>query len=99
MVEMSKPDDQSAVEMAIEDFEGPEINRTLINVTRLLEMVEDSCDSDYADFPMTSRLRKILISLGYKPAGRFRIGADKCRFYTTKTMTKEQIDKFISDWS
>lgn len=72
MIDMSKGEDYLLVEDAISEFKCHDINDFVVNVTKLNDMVLNSFDSDYRNFPKTNRLKNIMIDMGYHSIGRYK---------------------------
>lgn len=78
MIDMSKGDDFLIVEDAISEFQCEDINDFVLNVTKLSKLVNDSFEGDYEKFPKSSRLKNILLEMGYHNIGRYKT-AGECR--------------------
>ncbi len=72
MVDMAKSDDYLTVEDAINEFKCWDINEHVLNVTKLQQLIDNSFDSDYSNFPKTARLKNILLDMGYHNIGRYK---------------------------
>lgn len=79
MVDMAKSSDYLLVEDALAEFECDDINREVVNVTRLNHKISESVTfgSEYKDFPKTGRLANILLQMGYHNIGRYKDGERK----------------------
>lgn len=75
MVEMSRSDAAMVVEDAIVANECWDINNEVVNITKLSKIATDCFAEDqYAakEFPKTSRLRNVMLELGYHSIGRYK---------------------------
>ena len=72
MVQMSRSEDSLMVEDAIEYFKCYDINENVVNVTKLCGLVRDDMSMDFADFPKTSKLKNVMLDLGYHFIGRYK---------------------------
>lgn len=76
MINMSKGDDVMVVEDALNEFKCEDINEYVINITKLQQCIDNSFESDYSRFPKTSRLKNILLDMGYHNIGRYKTLGD-----------------------
>lgn len=72
MQEMARSDDWLIVEDALAKFKTGDINDFVVNVTKLQTLVDDTLDAEFKDFPKTSRLKNILLDMGYHSIGRYK---------------------------
>ena len=61
MISIAKSDDWLLVEDALEEFKCWDINEHVVNITKLNELVSNSFESDYSQFPKTNRLKNTLL--------------------------------------
>lgn len=94
MVEMSKSDDLMTVEDAITTHQCFDINPDVVNVTKLVKLSTDVFEDQQAvrNFPKTSRLRNVLIDMGYHNIGRYKDKEGKNALIYAKDDTKKAID-------
>ena len=73
MIEASRSDAADLVEDFIAEFECHDINNEVVNITKLSRLVDTiSEDHRVKDFPKTSRLRNVMLELGYHSIGRYK---------------------------
>jgi len=72
MISIAKSDDSLIVEDAISEFNCWDINDHVVNITKLQVKTQLSFDSDYSKFPKTSRLKNILMDMGFSNIGRYK---------------------------
>jgi len=72
MLELNRGEDVLLVEDAIEDFKTHDINEFVVNLTKLQRLATDGFSQNYRDFPKTSRLKNIMLELGYSNIGRLK---------------------------
>ena len=94
MVEMSKSDDFLIIEDAITKHQCFDINPEVVNVTKLVKLSTDMFEEaqDVRNFPKTSRLRNILIDMGYHNIGRYKDSQGKNALIYAKDDTKKAVD-------
>ena len=94
MIDMSKGDDFLIVEDAISEFQCEDINDFVLNVTKLSRLVTDNFEGDYDKFPKTSRLKNILLEMGYHNIGRYKTNGEirKNQLIYCKDDSKNAID-------
>lgn len=94
MVDMAKSDDYLLVEDAINEFSDlhDDIGDYVVNVTKLARMATDVFEDRAKDFPKTTRLRNILLDMGYQPIGRYKDDARKNQLIYCKDDSKEAKD-------
>ena len=82
MIELSKSEAEILLDMAIEQFQGEQVNDHTINITHLNKEVSSpyNCES-YIDFPKPRILKKILLNRGYCNVKRERINDELHRVY------------------
>jgi hypothetical protein len=72
MISIAKSDDFLLVEDALEEFQCWDINNEVINITKLQKEIDESYDSNYTHFPKASRLKNILLDMGFHNIGRYK---------------------------
>jgi hypothetical protein len=79
VMEINETDEARAVKDAMEDAEGPDMNGTLLNSTKLMDGM-----FGLGSTPMHSRtLGSILMQMGYRSLGQIRLSPDeRCRFWS-----------------
>lgn len=94
MVDMAKSDDYLIVEDALNEFKCWDINENVINVTKLHLLINNNFDSNYSNFPKTSRLKNILLDMGYHNIGRYKTKGDvrKNQLIYCKNDQKKAVD-------
>lgn len=100
MVDMAKSDDYLIVEDALNEFKCWDINENVINVTKWQALIDNSFDSDYSNFPKTSRLKNILLDMGFHNIGRYKTRGDirKNQLIYCKDDTKKASDFIDEDF-
>lgn len=78
MISIAKSDDYLIVEDAIDEFKCWDINEHVVNITKLQIRVDNSFERDYSQFPKTSRIKNILMDMGFHNIGRYKTKGE-CR--------------------
>ena len=97
MLEMNKGADYILVEDAIGEFECADINNHVVNITKLHKFATDGFNNGYALFPKDSRLRNILLDMGYHNIGRYKDETRKNYTIYCKDDKKKASDFKIAD--
>lgn len=92
MIEISKSADYLLVEDAIAEFECADINDFLVNITKLVRLATDGFSTGYALFPKDSRLRNILVDMGYHNIGRYKNRERKNQSIYCKDHTRKAVE-------
>lgn len=71
MKDLSKSEGFIMIDDAIEEFNCEDINKDIVNITKLSKLVEiEWSNADIAKFPKTSGLKNILVGMGFHYIGR-----------------------------
>lgn len=92
MQEFNRGEDVLLVEDAIEEFKTHDINDFVVNITRLQRFAGDGFNPNYKDFPKSSRLKNILVELGYFNIGRIKDDSRMNYTMYCKDHTKKALD-------
>jgi hypothetical protein len=95
MVDMSRSDAAMLVEDAIATYECWDINNDVVNITKLTKLATDCFAEDQQaakEFPKTSRLRNVMLELGYHSIGRYKDKDRRNQAIYAKDTTAKPID-------
>ena len=92
MISESINDNTLIVQDAIIKFDCEDINDQVINITKLVKLINEDFDSDMRNFPKTAALKHSLRELGYQSVGIYKNNERQNQRIYAKDLFKKALD-------